>query len=71
MLAAQQHKSVYDGHVYAVDVHAGSPGSPGSPMQHLAGMGFGMVQEGREKPQEALWMALWGLWLMVSVVIIA
>ena len=58
MLSAQQHKSVYDGHVYAVDVHAGSPGSP---MQQPIGMGFGMVQEGRKKPQEALRMALWGL----------
>ena len=68
MLIAQQHKSVSDGHVYAIDGHAGSPGSP---MQQLAGMGLGMVQEGSRKPQEAFVMALWGLWLMVSVVIIA
>ena len=40
-------------------------------MQQLAGMGYGMVQEGSRKPQEALRMAIWGLWLMVSVVIIA
>ena len=40
-------------------------------MQQFMGMGMGMVQEGSRKPQEALWMALWGLWLMVSVVIIA
>ena len=40
-------------------------------MQQLAGMGLGMEQESSRKPQEALEMALWGLWLMVSVVIIA
>ena len=34
-------------------------------MQQLIGMGLGMVQEGSRKPQEALRMALWGLWLMV------
>jgi hypothetical protein len=34
-------------------------------MQHPTGMGLGMVQEGIGKPQEALIMALWGLWLMV------
>ena len=62
MLSAQQHKSVYDGYVYAVDVHTGSPGSP---MQQPTGIGMGMVQEGSRKPQEALRMALWGLWLMV------
>jgi len=39
-------------------------------MQQPVGMGLGMVQEGREKPHEALWMALWGLWLMMSAVII-
>ena len=58
MLSAQQHKSVNDGHVYVVDVHTGSPGSP---MQQPIGMGLGMAQEGSRKPQEALEMALWGL----------
>ena len=40
-------------------------------MQQPIGMGLGMVQESSRKPQEALEMALWGLWLMMSVVIIA
>ena len=34
-------------------------------MQQLAGMGLGMEQESSRKPQEALEMALWGLWLIV------
>lgn len=40
-------------------------------MQQPTGMGLGMVQEGSRKPQEALRMALWGLWLMISVIWIA
>jgi Flp pilus assembly protein TadB len=34
-------------------------------------MGEEQQQEGSRKPQEAFVMALWGLWLMVSIVIIA
>ena len=38
---------------------------PRKPHAQLAGMGEEQQQEGSRKPQEALRMALWGLWLMV------
>jgi hypothetical protein len=34
-------------------------------MHQPVGMGEEQQQEGSRKPQEALRMALWGLWLMV------